>query len=987
MSGHVVLRHGFLSLGKLLLLVGFLLHSVVGAQGFCLVGSTLLLPPPSTTTSTTIPTTTTALHSSNASSDYTPSVTTTDNTSNQSSWQTNPVTLLPRILQHYKTEYQLRMAADPSFLQKSILEVMVAASAQLAAEWNRRGWDRLLPEIEWVLPAVLTAVFGKYYSMWRVAPTTMVNRTKDTDKTKNHRNDILFWSMPVPTNAFQPYLMDGITRPTLIQRLASILAPMKSLFQAGFGSSFVGYGVGALLLRARALWCRWMMPPEDVLCGAAARVTQPVNILHASIFTGFFLMIDPTRAAFVRLPACIGDTKLPVKSKDGSSEIRSETDKKKKKRNRKKKKSGDANNSNSNNNSTTNNSSGAASNSGSATLSQQEEELLRQQDKMNPHARLRHRLFTEASYSLEEIDQAMEEMWNKNLAYDDFDSVCLYLCEGDPTPVSSEPIMQETSRPPPTQASYEPWKGHDVVTTTSNNHRSRGGGGVEESKEAPPDELASKPAAQTTMEGRLEMVVSFDNLTDAIFAVTEWVSKAAKPQDLHNVCATTHTDALVTIFQRSLTECDDPSEFDASIVPAMVRLMQCLLDKSELKGSSQLQKTQQAFERLFRQARTVVAGSSQDADLALRVSRFLVSRVALALGDAPPSSSSKTAPKNGAGMVGNPNQVMDLLSQREVQKAALQLSAARTRSVCTSLPGASYKKAPPTPKVDASSILIALVGEDTMGALKSQENTLQKFKANVEDEETEALEELQTTMEELTQERESIQQRILELRQSIERLEAYDAELCVKLDDTRMELEAATQRASAESVSLGMEIYQTQEAAERGAMVGGLADLLNKYNHSLQQAMVNSISTSSTSSSVEKVSQEMETCLTRARHYFETEATAVKYLRERVAVTDKEVLDLQREILECEGLGMDATIGQMRASMATKVTERTKNMGLLERFTADAKQVRESLADQLMDYSAARQKTSSLRPLTEASIGFIPSHLETLGLPPINWKP
>jgi len=59
--------------------------------------------------------------------------------------------------------YQRRVAADPSFPQKSLTEVLLAAGTQLAAEWTRRGAHRLLPEADFVVPAILTAVFGKYY--------------------------------------------------------------------------------------------------------------------------------------------------------------------------------------------------------------------------------------------------------------------------------------------------------------------------------------------------------------------------------------------------------------------------------------------------------------------------------------------------------------------------------------------------------------------------------------------------------------------------------------------------------------------------------------------------------------------------------------------------------------------------------------------------------------------------------------------------------
>ena len=62
-----------------------------------------------------------------------------------------------------QTGYERRLSADPSFAAKSITEVLLAAGTQLAAEWNRRGNDRLLVEIDFVVPGVLSAVFGKYY--------------------------------------------------------------------------------------------------------------------------------------------------------------------------------------------------------------------------------------------------------------------------------------------------------------------------------------------------------------------------------------------------------------------------------------------------------------------------------------------------------------------------------------------------------------------------------------------------------------------------------------------------------------------------------------------------------------------------------------------------------------------------------------------------------------------------------------------------------
>jgi len=193
-----------------------------------------------------------------------------------------------------KKGYQQRVAADPSFPTKSVTEVLVAAGTQLTAEWNRRGADRLLPELDFMVPAILTAVFGKYYSMWRVAKTleespvngTGNHGTRGSDEGKpggaghSQGDPLLFGKLLVPTNAFQPFMLDGVTRPTLVQRMGSFLAPVFPLFRAGIVSSFVGYGIADLIIRIRRLLLPSFVP-----------ATQPINVLYASIYTGLFMAV------------------------------------------------------------------------------------------------------------------------------------------------------------------------------------------------------------------------------------------------------------------------------------------------------------------------------------------------------------------------------------------------------------------------------------------------------------------------------------------------------------------------------------------------------------------------------------------------------------------------------------------------------------------------------------------------------------------------
>ena len=113
--------------------------------------------------------------------------------------------------------------------------------------------------------------------MWRVAKTV---QSGEETATNPKSNDVMLGNLPVPTNAFQPYMLDGKTSPTFFQRCGSLIAPMPTLFQAGMISSGVGYGVVAIVI-----WIRSILLPDYV------PVTQSVNVLHASIYTGCFLAI------------------------------------------------------------------------------------------------------------------------------------------------------------------------------------------------------------------------------------------------------------------------------------------------------------------------------------------------------------------------------------------------------------------------------------------------------------------------------------------------------------------------------------------------------------------------------------------------------------------------------------------------------------------------------------------------------------------------
>lgn len=140
---------------------------------------------------------------------------------------------------------------------------------------------------------------------------------------------------------------------------------------------------------------------------------------------------------------------------------------------------------------------------------------------MNPHAILRNSLVA-AGFSGADVDRAMNEMWDKGLPYDEFDAVVKYL-KGE-----KEETKEEQSK-----GADKPETNDTAVTPPAKN-----GSAKDPPRENVPteDKPPVKSAPPMTMEQKLETVANFENLTDATFALTEWISKVAKPRDVSRIC-------------------------------------------------------------------------------------------------------------------------------------------------------------------------------------------------------------------------------------------------------------------------------------------------------------------------------------------------------------------------------------------------------------------------------------------------------------------
>jgi hypothetical protein len=137
-------------------------------------------------------------------------------------------------------------------------------------------------------------------------------------------------------------------------------------------------------------------------------------------------------------------------------------------------------------------------------------------------------------FSADEIDRAMEIMWDNGLAYDEFDAVLKFLqCNVDVVTENGQGGVNE-----------EKESGDQGTVQTVSTDDAAGEGESFSNSPSIQDqdddmESASKVSSsssstvrKTTIAEKLDIVARADKVTDAIFALTQWINKAAKPHEV-----------------------------------------------------------------------------------------------------------------------------------------------------------------------------------------------------------------------------------------------------------------------------------------------------------------------------------------------------------------------------------------------------------------------------------------------------------------------
>lgn len=368
------------------------------------------------------------------------------------------------------------------------------------------------------------------------------------------------------------------------------------------------------------------------------------------------------------------------------------------------------------------------------------------------------------------------------------------------------------------------------------------------------------------------------------------------------------------MFRRSITECEENSKFEMAVLPAMVRLMSALLSKCGIEPTAAAE-TRDNFETMMKQARRVYLleqpGAEEFAD---RVSRFIVSRISLVAEETKFTSAnghmnghssedtSLTVNEGDQPLASDADKgIAELLSKREVNKTAAKRFGAAVHSACSSLT-TQNGMAPANignlreTEIERADIMMALVGSNAKSDFDQQKMRLEELRSTMQSGESDDIKQLRTRVEEIESERQMIAQRIAELKQSIQNLEAHDASLCGTVVELENQIESECGVASAEASRLGEELAEATKAVKFGTSVKSLVDLVKTYDDSLEKAANGAEGDAAEVINLEEVaSTKMEAFLSRVQSYFSSDVKCVEYLKGRLVTSQKLVADLVRQ--------------------------------------------------------------------------------------------
>jgi len=264
------------------------------------------------------------------------------------------------------------------------------------------------------------------------------------------------------------------------------------------------------------------------------------------------------------------------------------------------------------------------------------------------------------------IDKAMGELLDQGVPYDEYNAVLNYLQSSERRSTDVSITVGVKAADVDVDVDIEDGRNNSKEVDTKvtepelsspSSQPSEGGGGSDKDKEqdinngdvitfqnSNEDEEEKEESQPTkspiTMTTRLAMVAEFEDLTDAILALTQWVKKAATLEEIEDLCRAEKTSALSTIVRRGISSTEvvtDPTTVETCVVqPGLVELLVSVLHRYGVE----LDNGGERMKHMLTQARQVslmgATGEQDDFeaeeaenDVTEQVATFIVSRIGL----------------------------------------------------------------------------------------------------------------------------------------------------------------------------------------------------------------------------------------------------------------------------------------------------------------------------------------------------------------------
>mmetsp|Transcript_19846 Transcript_19846/g.44219 ORF Transcript_19846/g.44219 Transcript_19846/m.44219 type:complete len:882 (-) Transcript_19846:41-2686(-) len=667
---------------------------------------------------------------------------------------------------------------------------------------------------------------------------------------------------------------------------------------------------------------------------------------------------------------------------------------------------------------------------------------------LSPHDILRNDLISRG-YSGADVDAAAEQMWEAGLPYDVADEVEKFLLRGKQSNSKAGQQVVATAQTADSAETAET----DTLTPVESHASTMNGGlieeAVEESKEEPEEDepigaqetyaapaangdshlvaapepsavsggagssrkrktsKGKAPATGTGLGARLEMVAKSDSLEDGIFALKEWVSRAAKPMEIVNLCNIRKCGALSIVISRTITSAA-PRANDKAVLDLISAI---LLGVGA--DASRVGPVTTALGKAIKSARSLATSSST-------ASNDVTSHRAEAVADRMVSDLSRAVEKlrcnvaaskskhgketiirtleaeieslaSSLGTATSSNGLLGLMTARDCHRSAAEKSSTVVGIVVTAAAAASSSSgalemeaassndntAAVFTEADSTDVVATVLGGD-YDAVMSAKAEYESLRSNLDAARSGSVSSRSDLVSELDgcrTEREVVNGRLEELRRETEELEKKGSDLDAKARAIKEKLEDLDANLDDKVDAIKAGLSERSGAVQLEEAARGVADGFGCFRAALTEVSASASTMNGNSAedvySPEKISNKMGIYFVRIRNYFKAEADCIEFISNRAANLEGGLADLEREIDECRALGMTTNVAHMTQTLKESKQNISEDTNVVKMLRSEAEKMQIDFMGRLNEYSTASGGIPANQALTSLQLSVL----------------